>query len=126
MRSFLRQTRAVIAITASTLPQRPWAVATTIVSIALVVGVLLALLAISNGFRRTLQGSGADDVVLLLSAGANSEASSFIPRDQQRLLEAAPGIAVDADGVPLFSPELYVIVDAPRQGTGRRAAAQWS
>ena len=43
-----------------------WLSLSTVVAVALVVIVLLAFLAMANGFQRTIAGSGADDIAIVL------------------------------------------------------------
>ncbi|WP_222873105.1 hypothetical protein [Hankyongella ginsenosidimutans] len=62
----------------------------TVVAIALVVTVLLAFLAMGTGFRKTLSGTGAEDIALILRKGSTGELSSVVTRDEQRVLDEAP------------------------------------
>ena len=57
-------------------PQRLWLSLSTIVAVALVVIVLLAFLAMANGFQRTLAGSGSDDIAIVLRGGSQAEINS--------------------------------------------------
>ena len=61
MRSLWLQVAAVTAINLRSIGQRRWLSLSTVIAIALVVIVLLAFLAMANGFQRTIAGSGADD-----------------------------------------------------------------
>ncbi|MFD2184957.1 ABC transporter permease [Rhodoplanes azumiensis] len=117
----LKQIAAVTAINLRSIPQRFWLSLSTVVAVALVVMVLLSFLAMSAGFRRTLASSGADDIAIVLRAGARAELNSVIARDQVRLLEDAPGVARDAQGKPLTSAELYLVVDGIKRTTGTKA-----
>ncbi|MDC7786288.1 ABC transporter permease [Rhodoplanes sp. TEM] len=117
----LKQITAVTLINLKSIPQRFWLSLSTVVAVALVVMVLLSFLAMSAGFRRTLASSGADDVAIALRAGARAELNSVIARDQVRLLEDAPGVARDAQGRPLASAELYLVVDGIKRTTGTKA-----
>jgi putative ABC transport system permease protein len=121
MRSLWLQTIAVTSINLRSLWQRRGLSLSTVLAIALVVLVLLAFLAMANGFRRTLAGVGSDDVAILLRAGSQSEINSFISRDQVRLVEDGPGIARRPDGKPLISPELYLVVEAIKRTTKTKA-----
>jgi putative ABC transport system permease protein len=112
-----KQTLAVTAINLKSIPQRPGMSAATVLSIALVVGVLLGFLAMANGFRATVQGTGADDVAVVMRAGSMAELNSNLMREDERLISEAPGIARDADGEPVTSAELYVIVDGVRRAS---------
>lgn len=117
----LKQVLAVTRINLMSIPQRFWLSLSTVVAVALVVMVLLSFLAMSAGFRRTLASSGAEDVAIVLRAGARAELNSVIARDQVRLFEDAPGIARDAQGKPLTSAELYLVVDGIKRTTGTKA-----
>lgn len=114
------ETAAVCSLNLRSLPQRFWMSFSTVVAIALVVTVLLAFLAMGTGFRKTLSGTGAEDIALILRKGSTGELSSVVTRDEQRVLDEAPGIA-KVDGKPLASPELYVIVDAVKKSSGTKA-----
>ena len=98
MRSLLLQITAVTAMNLKSLPKRFWLSLSTVVAVALVVVVLLAFLAMRNGFQHTLDSAGAKDVAVILRAGSQSEVASVITQDQVRLLEEAPGIAKGSDG----------------------------
>ena len=62
MRSLLLQVIAVTTINIKSIAQRLWLSLTTVLAIALVVMVLLAFLAMANGFQRTIAGSGSDEI----------------------------------------------------------------
>ncbi len=112
-----KQTLAVTAINLKSIPQRPGMSAATVLSIALVVGVLLGFLAMANGFRATVQGTGADDIAVVMRAGSQAELNSNLMREDERLIAEAPGIARDADGEPIVSAELYVVTDGMRSAS---------
>ena len=86
------------------------------VGIAGVVGVLVSVLAMGEGFRHTLASTGRPGRVIMLRAGSDAELSSGVDRDQTTLLAALPAIARDGSGRPLASAELVVMVDLPRKG----------
>src|SRR5437879_4330808 len=121
MRSLLLQIAAVTKINVKSMSQRFWTSLSTVVAVALVVMVLLAFLAMANGFQRTIAGSGADDVAIILRAGSQAEINSGVTRDQVRLIEDGPGIARGSDGKPLISPELYLVVDGIKRSTKTKA-----
>lgn len=119
MMSLIRQIVAVVDMTVSSIGSRFWASLTTIISVAMVVATLLAFLAMGNGFRKTVEGTGSDDIAMILGTGSSgSELNSTMPTSAVRLLEEAPGIARDALGKPIVSPETYVAVGATRRGGG--------
>jgi putative ABC transport system permease protein len=81
-----------------------------------VVGVLVSVLAMSEGFRHTLASTGRHDRVIMLRAGSNAELSSGLERDQVTLVAPLRGVRRDPGGHPLASAELMVMVDLPRKG----------
>ena len=115
MRS-LHQIAEITLLNLRTLPARLGTSLVVVVGIAGVVGVLVSVLAMSEGFRHTLASTGRPDRVILLRAGSDAELSSGVPRDVATLLSTLPGVARDATGRPLASAELVVMVDLPRQG----------
>jgi putative ABC transport system permease protein len=112
----LHQIGEITLINLRTLPQRAGTSLVVVVGIAGVVGVLVSVLAMSEGFRHTLASTGRPDRVILLRAGSDAELSSGVARDVATLLATLPGIARDAGGRPLASAELLVMVDLPRHG----------
>ena len=121
MTSLLRQISAVVSMTIGGLPSRLWGSLTTVLSIALVVATLLAFLAMSNGFAKTVAGTGSDDIAMILGTGSEAELNSAMSSEAVRLLEESPGIARDAADRPITSPELYVVVGATRRAGGGEA-----
>ena len=97
-------------------PRRLGTSLVVVVGIAGVVGVLVSVLAMGEGFRHTLASTGRPTRVIMLRAGSDAEMSSGVARDQATLLASIPGIARDDDGRPLVSAELFVMVDLPRHG----------
>jgi putative ABC transport system permease protein len=121
MRSLILQIVAVTAINLKSMGQRLWLSLSTVVAVGLVVMVLLSFLAMANGFQRTITGSGAPDIAVVLRGGSQSEINSVVSRDQVRLVEDGPGIAKGADGKPLVSAELYLTVDGIKRTTRTKA-----
>nr|WP_283817998.1 ABC transporter permease [Bradyrhizobium canariense] len=112
---------AVTAINLRSLPKRLWLSLATVVAVGLVVMVLLTFLAMANGFQRTIAGSGAEDIAVVLRGGSRAELNSVVSLDQVRLIEDGPGIAKRADGKPQTSAELYVTVDGIKRSTRTKA-----
>lgn len=108
----------------ASLPQRWGASLVIVVGIAGVVAVLVAMLAMGEGFAATLKGTGNNRTAILLRGGSQAETSSVITREQVPLIEALPGIAKSAEGKPLVSPELSQIVNLPSKSDGTDANAQ--
>jgi putative ABC transport system permease protein len=115
MRS-LNQVVQITLVNLRSIPQRIGTSLVVVIGIAGVVGVLVSVLAMAEGFRHTLASAGRPGRVIMLRAGSDSELSSGVARDQAILLATLPGIARDVEGRPLASAELMVMVDLPRKG----------
>jgi putative ABC transport system permease protein len=118
----LRQITAVSALNLRALPRRVTPSLVSVIGIAGVVLILVALLSISEGFRRTLELSGSDRVAIVLRGSTSEEMTSSFSQEQVQIIEQAPGIARDAHG-PIASAELYTTVDQPKRSTGTAANA---
>lgn len=116
-----KQAWSVTKVGLATIPQRLGASSVIVVGIAGVVGVLVALLAMGEGFRHTLQQTGDADTVIVLRGGATAELSSGVSREDAVLIEQQAGILKDAQGKPIASPELVVVANIPKKGTGTDA-----
>ncbi len=118
----LEQIWAITAMNLRALPQRAGTAAVSVVGIAGVVLIIVSVLSISEGFRRTLELAGSDRIAVVLRGNSSSELASSFDEEQVRLIEQAPGIARDARG-PIVSAELYTTVDQPKRTTGTPANA---
>ena len=113
-----RQATSVSWVGISTLPQRLGSSSVVVIGIAGVVGVLVALLAMGEGFQATLQQTGSDDTVVVMRAGAQAELNSVLDHDSVTLIAQAPGVLKDTDGRPIASPELVVVASLPKKSSG--------
>lgn len=119
-----RQTLAVARVGISSLPQRWGSSSVIVIGIAGVVGVLVAMLAMGEGFEATLNRTGNETSAIVLRGGSQAETNSVITRDQVPLVSALDGIARGADGRPLASPELSQVINLPTRADGTDANAQ--
>lgn len=117
----LRQVFRLTWLGLLTLRARAGAVAVIVVGIAGVVGVLVSLLAMRDGFQATLMATGRGDEVIVLRGGANAEVSSHLTREDLRAVEQAPGILRDEAGRPLVSGAVVVVLNLPKIATGTDA-----
>jgi putative ABC transport system permease protein len=117
----LEATRIGIA----SLPQRWGASSVIIVGIAGVVGVLVAMLAMGEGFQATLNAAGNEETAIVLRGGSQAETNSVITRSQVPLLTSLPGIEKDADGKPLLSAELSQVVNLQARSDGSDTNVQF-
>jgi len=107
---------AIILLNLRTIPLRFWMSLASVTAIAVVVAVLLSFLAMANGFRTTLEGSGSDDFAMMLRSGSQAELTSVLTRDQVNIIAESAGIARDHKGA-LISAELYLTVDAKQRNS---------
>ena len=120
MGSWFAQVAALLDFNLRSLPKRKGAAAVAVFGIAGVVGVLVGVLSIGQGFRRAMTAAGSPDTVIVLRSGADSEMVSILGREEARIIGEAPGVARQ-NGKPLVSPELFVIVNLPKRSTGTDA-----
>ncbi|MCE4538406.1 ABC transporter permease [Pelomonas sp. P7] len=120
------QTRSVAAVGISTLTQRLGSSAVIVVGIAGVVGVLVALLAMAEGYAQTLRNSGSLDTAIVMRGASANEVSSSLSREDLVQIEQAPGVARNAKGEPIISAETVVAANLPVRGstTGDEGSAQ--
>jgi len=122
MASYLSQSMTITAMNLRNIPQRWSSSLVAVFGIGGVVLVLVALLSIAAGFKAALEGSGSDDVAMIMRAGSTNELSGGFGADTVTVVSDAPGIArangVEKGGVgkPILSPELYVLVDGRMKG----------
>jgi putative ABC transport system permease protein len=107
------------------LPQRWGASSVIVIGIAGVVGVLVAMLAMGEGFKATLDSTGGDDTAIILRGGSQAETNSVITRDQAPLISSLAGIARGEDGRPVISPELSQVVNLPSMADGTDSNVQF-
>ncbi|MGY4514887.1 ABC transporter permease [Lysobacter sp. HA18] len=120
-----RLTLAAAQVGIAGLPQRLGASSVIVVGIAGVVGVLVAMLAMGEGFRATLASTGGNDTAIILRGGSQAETNSVITRDQVPLIESLDGIQRGTDARALISPELSQVVNMPSMADGTDSNVQF-
>jgi putative ABC transport system permease protein len=119
------QIAAVTGMNLRNIPQRWSSSLVAVLGIGGVTLVLIALLSIAAGFQAALEGSGSEDVAIIMRAGSTNELSGgfgvdtvTVVGDAPGIKKAAPGKLVSASlvGKPILSPELYVLVDGKMKG----------
>ncbi len=116
MANAFSQIGAVTGMNLRNIPQRWSSSLVAVLGVGGVTLVLVALLSIAAGFRVALEGSGSDDVAMIMRAGSTNELSGGFGPDTVTVVSDAPGIKKDAQGKPILSPELYVLVDGRMRG----------
>jgi putative ABC transport system permease protein len=112
-----RQAWSATAVAISTIPQRLGSASVVIIGIAGVVGVLVALFAMAEGFRATLQQTGSDDTAIVLRAGSQTEINSVVDSDATQVIAQEPQVMHDGKGRPIASPEIVVAATIPKKGS---------
>lgn len=111
-----RQAASVTAVGISTLRQRVGSSSVIVIGIAGVVGVLVALLAMGEGYSETLRKTGSPDTAIVMRGASASEVMSVLERDNVVVIPQATGIARDSEGKPIASPELVVAANLRLNG----------
>lgn len=114
------QVVSVTSFNIRSLPERIGSSATAILGIAGVVAVMVGVLSIAQGILRTMENTASPDNVIVLRSGSNNEMMSFFSGDEARIIAEGPGLRRVQTGA-LASPELFVIINLLKQGTGTDA-----
>lgn len=115
---WLEQIFEITWMSLATIPQRLGSALVIVGGIAGVVGVLVALLAIGEGFQAVLAEAGRLDVAIVLRKGASAELNSGLAREDTVLIAQAPGILRNSAGVPIASAEVVVVANLPKRSSG--------
>ncbi len=113
-----QQSASVTQVGVSTLRQRFGSSSVIVLGIAGVVAVLVAMLAMAEGYRETLRASGSDDTALVLRGASSAEVMSTLDNAAIQVIQQAPGIARGSDGRPLASAETVVAANLPIRNGG--------
>src|SRR6267154_1524007 len=87
--NWLTQILAITTMNLRNLGERKTSSLVAVVGIAGVVAILVGVLSMREGFRATLELSGADDVAIVLRGGSNDEMSSGLKLDATRIIADA-------------------------------------
>jgi putative ABC transport system permease protein len=113
-----KQIFAITLMNLRNLPERLGASLVIVVGLAGVVGVLTALLAMSEGLGATLKATGRADRAMVLRGGSDAELNSGLDRESATLVTEQVGVRKGVDGKPLASRELVLIAELPLKRTG--------
>lgn len=109
---------AITLMSLLSVPKRPGPALVVIISVAGVVAVLAAVLAMGSGLNRAMEQSGRDDRALVLRTGSGSEIASSLSREAIETIAAAPGVARGTDGKALISAESVALFSLIDRGSG--------
>jgi putative ABC transport system permease protein len=87
----------------------------TIGTIALVVGIFVALMSLANGLNIALRATGSPENLIILRQGSQTEMQSGVSKEAFQIIQTLPGIARDQQDKPMASAEIAVIVNLPRK-----------
>lgn len=82
----------------------------TVLGVALVVSVFVMVMALARGLKSTYVTTGDARNLMVLRRGSTAESSSQIMREEILRMKYDRRIARDAEGRPLFSPEIIVLI----------------
>ena len=96
----------------------------TALTFALVVAIFVVVMSLARGMEKALAASGNPLNVLVMRPGVQAEGQSSIQIPRYPIVRAFPGIAVDEQGEPLAGPEVLVLVNKPKRGSGKPSNIQ--
>ena len=116
--------KAIIAVTAlnlASISRRMGSSLVIVIGIAGVVGVMISVLAMAQGFIETMSHTGQPDRAIILRGGSEAELSSTLTRDQAIAIAGGPGVKTDAEGHAIQSAEVVAVLNLPLRATGTDA-----
>ena len=76
---------------------------------------------LAAGLEKTLVSTGAEDNVVVIRRGAQTEVQSGVDRRQASIIESLPDVATGQAGERLISKEPVVLINLPKRNTGKAA-----
>ena len=95
------------------LAQRKGTTLMTALGIGLTVAVLVIAIALTTGLKTVFAGTGDARQFLVMRTGADAELTSTVSDEAYQIIRRLPGIAADAKGDPMVSPEGLTVVNLP-------------
>ncbi|MTJ80068.1 MAG: ABC transporter permease [Telmatospirillum sp.] len=117
----LRGALTITLLNLAEIPKRIGASLVVVIGIAGVVGVLISVLAMADGFLNTMERTGRPDRAIVLRGGSNSELASTLARDATLAIMDGPGVKADDSGHAIASAEMVAIVELPLRQSGTAA-----
>src|SRR3954451_12331003 len=87
--------------------------------VALVVFVFATVLMLDAGLKQTLVTTGEYDNIVAIRKGSETEIQSGVTRKQANVIESNPAIARRADGGPMVSKEVLVLISLKKSGADK-------
>lgn len=118
MLNLFRQIAAVMTTSIYTLRRRVGTSLVIVIGVTGVVAMLATVLAMAIAMTRAVGDTGRDDRAIVMRAGASTETTSMLLRDEVLTLLTAPGIPTDTAGKQIYSAELLAQVSVTRRNLG--------
>jgi putative ABC transport system permease protein len=93
----------------------------TVLGIALVVFVFVLLQSLAAGIEKSSGNTGDPRNILVVRKGATAESASLISRENFRQIQYFEEIARTAQGEPILSADVLVLINLPRRNNGGEA-----
>ena len=122
----LRQVSLLTVASVRSIPQRLGTSLVTVISIATVMGVLVAMLALSEGLETFVKADIDPNGVSVLARGAQSALDSSLPKTILASIVTKPGIKRDANGKPEATANVFMFLDAVRRENQRGTVSLFS
>src|SRR5438552_9934456 len=87
----------------------------SIFGIAIVIAVMLSMMALYNGVKKSTATMASKDSMMVLREGAQAEVSSWVTKEAYRIIRALPGVQKDSKAQPLISPEIVIAFKIPKK-----------
>jgi putative ABC transport system permease protein len=121
MANTFEQIGAVTKMNLRNIPQRLSSSLVAVLGIGGVSLVLVALLSIGAGFNRALEGSGQDDVAMIMRGGSPSEMASYFGQPEITAVTNANGIRRNQKNEMMISPEIFGVIAQKMKGKDSNA-----
>src|SRR4029434_1966011 len=94
----------------------PWRTTVfTVLGVTLVVAVYVLLQSMAAGIEKSSASTGDPRNVMIVRKGSTAESNSQVTREQFRRIRSLPEVARDAEGHPLVSADVLVLIALPRK-----------
>lgn len=123
---YIGQAWLLTVASVSSIPKRLGTSLVTIISIATVMGVLVAMLALSEGLEKFVQADIGANGAVVLSRGAQSALDSSLPKTILGSITTMPGIKRNANGKPEATANIFMFLDAVNRQNQRGTVSLFS
>ena len=122
----IRQASLLTVASVRSIPARLGTSLITVISIATVMGVLIAMLALSEGLETFVKADIDANGVTVLSRGAQSALDSSLPKNILGSIVTKPGIKRDTNGRPEATGTLFMFLNAVNRQNQRGTVSLFS